>query len=230
MIVERRIILGTEANPLMVLGRHKIDPEDFDFLLAQQELLNYVKEKADESYTWGYFPELIGKSGYNEYPYCTKLSEQLQKKFINNLRESERNFRLAFIRMATRTPVSEFGGLHIDVDIGIAHKRDPSAPHEKEIVRFLLNPGKHPRILEYTEVDRNALQKMGVNISRTEYRILKLPANIEIKRIEIPPRENNFIWALKFWSSLIPHAGITDDNGHFLIAYGMYADTNQYKL
>lgn len=219
MLLNKKIILGSKEKSLMVLEKHYID---FNINLenVKKELNNHIIKMNDSSATWGYFPQI--KLNKEEYPECIKFAETLQKNFIKKLRKEDQKFELAFIRMATKTPVSEFGGFHVDVDKGILHKKEIN--QKKEIVRFLINFGDFPRTLEYTEVDRNNLNKIGLKISKTKYKVIQLPKNIEIKKVEIPSKNKNIVYALKFWASLIPHFGKTDDKGHFLVSYGMFAD------
>ncbi len=230
MLIERKIILGEEKDPLMVLEKHSIGASYYCFASAQEELLKYEKEKAEDGCTWGFFPGLE-KDEESIYPNCTLLMKQLYSKFITSLEKNiDKRLKLAFVRVASKEPKSQYGGMHIDVDIGVGHSRDPSVPENYEIVRALLNPYRHPRLVSYTELDRNQLKKAGLEIPSDKYLILNLPRDIQIKVVEIPPLENDFIHMLKFWSSLIPHCGLTDEKGHYLIAFGAYADKRAEKI
>ena len=221
MLIERKIILGAKTNPLMVLEKHEVNLYDYNFEKVKQELLSYAKEKAGTSFTWGYFPGME-KDEEKLYPNCIKLTKQLRNNFLN---KEKIDWKLAFIRVASKESKSGFGGLHIDVDIGVGHKRDKEVGKDKEIVRLLINPNNYSRKLQYVEFDREKLNEIGINISQSSYNVLNLPKNIEIKTIEIPPMKGNEIYTLKFWSSLVPHFGFTDEKGHFLIAYGAWADS-----
>ena len=220
MLVETTIVLGNKEKPLMVLEKHKIESSYYDFISAYEELVKYAKKQADNSFTWGYFPELeVDKK--HLYSSCIKLANQLQNNLIANLdNEIDRSLKLAFMRVAIKEPISDYGGLHIDVDIGIEHKRPIN--EKREIIRFLINPYNYSRKLGYLSKTRDELLKEGISISKTNY--AKLNINEKIGIIEIPQMQDNIIYALKFWSSIVPHFGITDEKGHFLIAYGTWAD------
>lgn len=214
MLLNKKIILGTEKKPLMILEKHSINKNDFNFEKAKQELQKYEKEKAENQCTWGYFPQL--NPNPKEYPESIKLSEQIK----NNLLKEKINWQLAFIRVASKEPKSEYGGMHIDVDVGIMHKRDEKTKHKK-ILRALINSHTHSRKVNYSYLTIDQLKEKEIEVGKENYQILNLPKKY-IRTIEIPPIESNAIYMLKFISSQVPHAGITNENGHFLIAYGAY--------
>ena len=137
---------------------------------------------------------------------------------------------LAFIRLATAKPVSDYEGIHIDVDSGVAHQRDKTIAKDLDIIRLIINLGEHPRIIEHILPTKEKLRSLGYQISDDKYEILALGEEFPRKRIEIPSRKGNSIYELKFWSSQVPHAGITDDRGHFLAAFGGYADITKHVL
>jgi len=175
---------------------------------AKAELERLIHANADESRTWGYFP---GITDANKYSACKALHEELYARLVA---KRNPNFSLAFIRVATGKPVSDFGGLHVDVDVGVGHKR--TTPHEIE--RLIINLAGTPRTIHYVDAD---LKKEGISVSRERYQVLDVPAQA-VKTITIPPRKRGEIWTLRFISSKIPHAGITDESGHFLAVYGRY--------
>jgi len=45
-----------------------------------------------------------------------------------------------------------------------------------------------------------------------------------------PTAGGDFFWVLKFWASLVPHTGIDDVRGYFLVAYGAYGDFDKFVL
>jgi hypothetical protein len=223
--MSRTTILGSETAPLMVLEEHDIG--HINFSAAQQELLRYIKEQAGESCTWGYFPEL--EEDDTAYPACRKLALQLEKQFLAKLKQPPGAFQLAFVRMATSKPVSQHGGMHLDVAVGVGHKRDPAISREQEIVRVLVNFSDTPRVLRYCAHTRDELAKQGVKLSTEHYEALQLPANT-LRTIAIPPMQGTSVSCLIFWSSLLAHEGVTDEHGHFMAAYGAHADPKQYTL
>lgn len=186
---------------------------------ARAELERRVEGLADESHTWGYFPELSPKP--DEYPACIRLASELKKTILPNIKETA-DWRLSFIRLATDEPVSEYGGMHIDVDWGIKPERDANFPKGKEIARLLINLGDKPRVLEYVELGEEEMK----HIPRDKYQILKFGKDVEKKKVAIPPISSSSVWYLVFLSSLLPHAGVTNRDGHFLAAFGAYVGSN----
>jgi|SRR3989344_2382570 len=227
MLIQGKTILALKEIPLMALEKHSIKQKDYNFKEAYNELLDYLNKKGGESHTWGYFPDFESDENLH-YPECINLARQIEENFIKSLNLNNKP-ELAFIRVATKEPISDYTGLHVDVDIGVKHERDKSVPINKEIIRILINPYKYSRKLGYIKETRDELIKKGFGISKTKYKILKFLDEINIETIEIPPMERDAIYLLKFWSSIVPHCGITDEKGHFLIAYGMWSVIKNLK-
>lgn len=221
----RSVLLGTTEKPLMVLEQHAID--DIDFSAAETELKRYIEQQADESCTWGYFPGME-EDETEKYPACRALAVKLEE-LLAKLAQPPQGFRLAFIRMATGKPVSQYGGMHLDVDIGVGHKRDPAVPAAQEIVRVLVNFGEAPRRLRYCIRARDQLAADGIALSAAQYAQLQLPEDL-LRTAEIPSRQGNRLSCLIFWSSLLAHEGVTDERGHFMAAYGGWADPSLHRL
>lgn len=217
------VVLGQDGQPLMALHEYGIEPELFDFDAAYQELVNHIHTQTDASHTWGYFPEL--NPDPQDYPESVRLAEQLRTHLFDQQPQLQQlDYTLAFIRAATAEPVSDYGGLHVDVHVGIAHQRDARVDPQAEIIRFLLNPYSHSRTLRYIAMTADELREEGFDVPTNHYRILELPESLPFKEVEIPPLTDGRICGLQFYSSLIPHAGITDQRGHYLIVYGAYKD------
>ncbi len=232
MLLEREIILGSKENPLMVLEKHKIKPNSFKFEKAYKELLQHEQKRSETKSQWGYFPG-FEKEEEKLYPNCIQLSKHLQKKIISKLQHHvDRKLKLAFIKMSSKEISDAFGGLHIDVDSGIKIVKDAPDTHGIEILRLLLNPHKNPRKIKYSLLDRHRLRELGIEISEEQYKPINLPETIPTETVDIPSIEKDAIYGLKFWSSLIPHVGVTDSKGHFLISYGAYVNRKDvnYKL
>lgn len=208
--VERKIILQGVQGHLMVLEKHTLDVNLELLSRARNELLMYTTNA--ETGTWGYFPELKDENTYHS---SQALSDYLQFLLGKGL-----DWKLAFVRLATKEPRSEYGGFHIDVDLGIGHTK-PAEFQGKEIVRALVNVGAVPRTLAYIDKTRDELAKEGYAINPNKYEILKFSQDM-IKTIDIPPISEQNIWVLKFCSSQLPHFGLTDSRGHFLAAYGAW--------
>lgn len=216
MLLGRKILLGSEEKPLIVLEKHSADLSKFNLDSAKSELNEYISQDSGESFTWGYFPGME-ESEKEKYPECIGLGEKL-KEFLF---DENTSWELSFVRCASRKPVSTFGGFHIDVDLGVRHKRTD----RREIIRALVNLHNFPRNLLYSLADRKQLRACGLKIPTGRYKTILLPENF-VKKAEIPAIGREEIYILKFFSSLIPHFGLTDENGHFVAGFGRYAGKN----
>lgn len=222
MLIQSKEILRIGSSPFMVLEKHSFDKAKAQIRASYLELIEKI-DSENASHTWGYFPGLE-KDEESKYPACIRLSSHLKE----NLLTDSYAHQLAFIRAATAKPISDFGGMHIDVDVGIGHTLSPE--HSKEnIIRTLINLFSTTRRLQYIPFEADFLRKKGVNIPHNRYSVIDCDG-LEIKEIEIPPIEKNAIWVLKFYSNIIPHAGLTGDEGHFLAAYGAYVEKQLYAL
>lgn len=232
MLDERKVILGSKESPLMVLEKYKIKPKLFNFKKAYQELFSHEQERSEAKCQWGYFPG-FEKDEHNLYPNCIKLAGQFEKSFLSKMQKPlEKNLQLAFIRMASKEISGSFGGFHIDVDPGVNIVKDAEQKNGTEVLRLLINLHDRPRKLKYTPLDRFRLREMGIEVSDDQYVPINIPDSIPQSTIEIPPIEKDAVYSLKLWSSLIPHMGLTDEKGHFLISYGAYVNRKDvdYKL
>lgn len=212
MLAGRKILLGDEEHPLVVLEKHR-----FDFKLelddARAELVDHLLNSG-ESFTWGYFPGMEDDEK-EKYPECIKLGKVLQDSFFDDRLDWE----LAFIKFANKKPVSPYGGFHVDVDVGAGHRRSD----KREIIRALVNLHDSPRIFLYSFADRNQLNRIGIKVPVEKYKRIFLPERF-VKKVEISPISDGEIFILKFFASLLPHFGSTDEHGHFLAGFGAYVD------
>ena len=224
---KRDVVFTRQTFPMMVLEKYEIDLSQ-EINAARKELEKLLIQNADNSHTWGYFPQYCDNPSY--YSSCIRLGKRLTENLIRGLSEPEKSMSLAFIRLASDRPNSSYGGLHIDVDSGVAHQRDKTIAENLDIIRLIVNLGEHPRIIEHIPFTKEELRDFGYKISDDKYEVLTLKEGFPKKRIEIPPRKDNAIYALKFWSSQVPHAGITDECGHFMAAFGCYANMSKHTL
>ncbi|MBI2499426.1 hypothetical protein HYV88_04255 [Candidatus Woesearchaeota archaeon] len=222
------LVFGTVEKPLMILERYRVPNIEWSIEEAYRELKEHLSRSEDSSHTWGYFPQYCEDE--SQYPKCIALGNRLQEGLVNKLPFPESSMSLSFVRLADNRPVSEYGGMHVDVNPGIGHRRDPSVDGSLDILRLILNLGNHSRIIEHIPLTRDSLLKLGYDIPKDNYRILRFSKGTRRHRIEIPAREADTIYGLKFWSSQVPHAGITDDRGHFVAAFGCYANMDEYKI
>ena len=211
MLLGRKILLGSEEKPLMVLERYGLDSFDFNLDSAKAELSDFICDSG-ESFSWGYFPGME-EDEKEKYPECIKLGKQVKDLLFDS------DWELAFVKFASKKPVSPFGGFHVDVDVGVGVKRTD----EREIIRAIVNLHNHPRIFLYSFADRDQLRKAGLKIPLNKYKRIYLPKRF-VRKVEIPPMQKDGIYVLKFWSSIIPHFGFTDEGGFFLAGFGRYAD------
>lgn len=221
VLLEKKIIVGTKKAPLMVLEKHSYEPTEFDFLRAKEELFILEQKFAKDHGTWGYFPQIEDSTPNvkNRYRSCKLLAQQISNKLLHD--EKNKEWILAFLRLASKKPASVYTGLHKDTNIGILHEQQKQ-DKGKDIVRVLINLHSFPRTLAYIEEPIEKLRKKGLVLSEQSYEIVPLTAVPAVKYINIPPRDKNVLYLLKFISSQLLHVGQTNENGHFLLAYGRY--------
>ncbi len=198
----------------MILKKFTLDSLDSLLKKAYTELYKFEQEKSDQKCIWGFFP------GFEEgerdlYPQCFKLKKLLDKNFTRITGQADR-MELSFIKIASKKPPVEFGGLHLDTDVSSTE----DSSHQGHILRLILNLGTYPRDLKYTKYTATQLKAMGVEIARGEYRPINLPANIPTSVVKIPPRNRDTLSGLLFWASEIPHVGLTNEHGYFIAGYG----------
>ncbi len=216
MLVEREY-------PLMVLRKYRLD-EPLSTDSTREELEHLIAEQGDgKSHTWGYFPEM--NPDKDKYPECIDLAKQIEEEVLmpHSLSDSM-NLQLAFVRLATDEPESDFGGMHIDVNRGIGHEWPDAIDWQNHhIIRTLFNVGESPRNLEFADVTVKELREAyNQDVARDKYEPLDLPDKIPTQTVAIPPLEPDAIHCVVFISSLIPHAGRTSGSGHFLVSHGGY--------
>ena len=222
------LVFGTVERPFMILDGYNILGIEEHIKRAYEELKEHLSKSDDRSHTWGYFPQYCHDE--SQYQNCIMLGKKLKEGLVSKLPFPESSMSLAFVRIADNKPVSDFGGLHVDVDTGVAHHRDHSVDVGLDVLRLILNLGEYPRIVEYVPLSKDSLRRLGYIIPEEDYKTLPFPEGTIRYRIGIPVREANTIYGLKFWSSQVPHAGITDERGHFIAAFGCYADMNKHKI
>lgn len=230
MLQERRLVHGTQLEPLAVMERHTIFPFDYNFSESRVELQRRLDEERRNNpdlKSWGYFPESPYTTS-EQYPETAKLVSNVERYFIGKLGDAyQRAMKVAFIRLAPEDP-SKDGEMHVDVGRGVeftANHRERK-PGE-EILRGLLNLGSEPRRLIIATSTADQLRAKGLEISDDAYKPIQLPEGEETSVISIPGRQGNTVHALFFLANRVPHVG--EEEPHFLVSFGTYAQRN-YKL
>lgn len=213
MFLGRKILLGSDEKPLMVLEKHGLDLSGFDLDSAKAELNEYISSDSGESFSWGYFPGME-EDEKEKYPESIKLGKRIKEALF----DENSSWALSFVESASKKPIAPFGGFHLDEEAGVGIKRE-----RKEIIRAIVNLHDFPRAILYSFADRKQLITGGMKIPMGKYKRIYVPEEFA-RKIEIPPLGKGQIFVLKFFSSLTPHFGLTDENGHFVAGFGRYAD------
>lgn len=196
---------------------------------AKKELEKQIQVNSDGlSKTWGYFP------GHQLKGMSLNSCEQLGETFANGIEAipllQQFRFNLAFVRLATGEPESDFGGLHVDVDTGVGHIRPAEYPWDKyQIFRLLINLGDKPRSLQFCHLTLAELAIRGCIVNTCRYAIYK-SENSFLKNLTLKPREDRVLHCLLFPSSDYLHAGVTNEDGHFLMAFGSFVNRKKDLL
>lgn len=179
---------------------------------ARAELLDRGREPAGAAFRFGYLlgVELDALPGL---PALARLDGLLREHVV------EPGFGLSFFKTtAGQAPEAEegvhFDGFHLDTHPDIRSDSDGV-----ELARLLINLAPTPRVFRYAAIDRFELARLGVRVPRADYQVVELPAEVEVRTIEIPPLEPDRVSALAFWASVVPHVGSDGPDGHFLASY-----------
>lgn len=194
----------------MNLEKYTLNFSQQIILNAREELYKYEQEKSEMKCIWGYFPDLPGNNP-ELYPKCVVLKKHLDA-YLRSRLGNENQLTMSFLKLASRKAEIEFGGLHLDDRPAPADEPDTTS----RILRLIINLGDFPRRLNYSKPVK-------------ERELFNHNKNIPTEMIDIPERNNNLVWALKFWSSEVPHVGVTDEHGYFIAAYGGYFDESKLK-
>jgi hypothetical protein len=213
-------LLAINDTIYMVLKSYQIDTATLPIQQAKVELHNIMQSQPDANATWGYFPEIADND--HQYPASQRLASAMETIMSDDPRIPSSSVDLAFVRLATSEPESSFGGFHVDVNPGVAHAWTPDVPKDSNILRVLFNVYDEPRKLEFYPYLVQKLRADGYDIPAEHYKILNFPKSLKTTTIEIPPIEKNRVYCLQFLSNLIPHAGRTYAEGHFLVSFGGY--------
>lgn len=221
--MKNKILISPKQNPLIAIERIPFDLSKINFQDAQKELFKYAEENA--TLVWGYYTSL-NQGDQKAYPHCIRMAEQLQE-LVNQI---DPKLQLAFIRASRGKQVSTVGGLHVDSHVDGRPIQDPNRKSGEEVLRVLINFGNHSRTLGYSDASLEEIEQQGGMLTEMGYIQVDLPESLTMKTVDLPPREKDAVWVLKFWASQTPHTGIDDENGHLLVAYGRYADPEKINL
>ncbi|HYG50870.1 MAG TPA: hypothetical protein VD905_08195 [Flavobacteriales bacterium] len=149
-----------------------------------------------------------------QFPFSTHLIQTLQDDITS--RQETSDFIFSFCKVCKGQSTADQEGVHYE---GMHLDTHPDLKDNNELLRMLFNFSEHPRQFRYALTDRHELLDQGIELDRTDYKTLHLPDSIAVKSINIPGRQGNSIHFLKFWASVIPHVGITEEHGYFLISF-----------
>lgn len=180
------------------------------FLESRLELVDYENRYSPNSTGWGYFPGILGNEP-EKYPKTLLLAKELEALVMDKILPQAQLFQLSFVKQSKGEIKNCYGGLHLDPDA--------SLQEGEEIERILINLNTYPRKLKFAALDRHQLRNQGVFYSRHQYSPLQFKEDIKISTLEIPGRTATQIYLLKFLASLIPHVGLTEQEGHFVASF-----------
>jgi hypothetical protein len=179
---------------------------------ARAELLDRGREPADAAFRFGYLlgVELDALPGL---PALARLDGLLREHVV------EPDYELSFFKTTVgHAPEAEegvhFDGFHLDTHPDIRSDSDGV-----ELARLLINLAPTPRAFRYAAIDRFELARLGVSVPRSDYQVVELPPEVEVRTIQIPPLQPDALHALGFQASVVPHVGVDGPDGHFLASY-----------
>jgi hypothetical protein len=180
---------------------------------ARAELL--ARNPGDESgFRWGYLLGVDNAAMSSVAALDTTLREAVAA-YGSGL---DRTYELSFFKAAAGAPPPRSEGVHFD---GFHLDTHPEVTGEgdAELARVLINLATTPRRFRYALTDRFELARLGRGVARSDYQVVALPPEIEVRVIEIPPPQPDRVFALAFWASVIPHVGVDGPDGYFLASY-----------
>jgi len=205
---------------LITLHTLKLDVDETLIAEAEQELLQRRQERREEGFVWGY---LLGVEfgEEKEFPKAQLLIREVLRQLG---REKEtRDFQFSFCKACKGRSASDAEGVHYE---GMHLDTHPDITDEKELLRLLFNFFPRRRQFHFAHADRRSLQQQGLELDRKFYKTLELPGNVRTQVIDIPGREGNTVHFLRFWASVVPHVGITEEEGYFLVSFETLREFN----
>jgi hypothetical protein len=179
---------------------------------ARAELLDRGREPAGAAFRFGY---LLGVEldELPKLPALARLDGLLRERVV------EPGYELSFFKTTVgQAPEADegvhFDGFHLDTHPDIRSDSDGV-----ELARLLVNLAPTPRAFRYAAIDRFELAQLEERVPRADYQVVELPAEVEVRTIEIPPLEPDCVSALAFCASVVPHDGVDGPDGHFLASY-----------
>ncbi len=206
-------VFTRDSQTLISMGKGCFDVNEEQIRLCKTELLGRRQERRNEGFTWGY---LLGLelNDVGQFPIATRFIQDLLDQ-IKGWKEGH-DFDFSFCKVCSARSSCDSEGVHYE---GMHLDTHPKLVDSHELLRMLFNFSEHPRQFRYARTDRHELAQRGVGLNRTDYKTLLLPGNIETAVVEIPARRGHQVHYLKFWASVVPHVGITEDHGYFLISF-----------
>jgi hypothetical protein len=179
---------------------------------ARDELLDRGNDPPGAAFRFGYLlgVELDQVDGL---PAVAELERALREQVV------EPGHALSFLKTTAGASPEASEGVHFDGFHLDTHPDIRSDGDGVELARLLINLAPTPRAFRYAHVDRFELARRGLQVPRSDYQVVDLPADVPIELIEIPPLEPGRLHALAFWASLVPHVGVDGPEGHFLASY-----------
>ena len=199
----------------MKLFKLPFDTSKLKIKPALEEL--HAHANKERTLVWGFYTAYSDKTD-PDYEHSIQLIEQLRP-LVDQVSP---DLELAFLRTSTGKQESGIGGLHLDAHKDSRPVQDPNRKEKEHVLRVLFNLGNAPRTLGYHDASLKEIEEKGGTLTEMGYTKVELPESLPMKKLDIPPIEEDGIWVLSFYASLVPHTGIDDEKGHLLAAYGLY--------
>lgn len=206
------------AEPTLRIERFDLGPAAADLADAREELLARVEPEPGGDHRWGYLLGVEGRPGAAS-PAVERVVAALEERvLLAAAAGSERRYELSFLKTLVGTPPEAAEGVHYE---GFHLDTHPqiTADEGVELARVLVNLAPSARALRYAVTDRFELARKGVVVPRSDYQVVRLPAEVEVRTIEIPAQRGTVVSGLRFWASVVPHVGEERGDGHFLASY-----------
>ena len=183
---------------------------------AAREVTGRRLEHADLGVRWGYLLGLERDATVDSFPATWQLSDALYQDVVRPIADRElADFRFSFCKAYSGPVLRETEGVHYE---GLHIDTHPGLTESTDLLRVLINVGERERRFRFGDATRIELERDGL-YDRSSFRADHVEPRVPIREIRIPGRNGDRVSFLVFWASVVPHVGITESPGYFLLSF-----------
>jgi hypothetical protein len=172
-----------------------------------------VRARDDPNRCFGYFPGMAQVPHIeHDLPASRAFAQD-----VPSLRLEEKDLFFNFLRLSRmKQPAKD--AFHLDSDAATALTGDQGTLTTRLVLRLLLNlSAMLARTVAYADVDASTVRIRADGGYLFCYDTVPAAA---VRRVILPPRQGLVVSGLLLCTNRVLHAGVDDDEGHFVAAYG----------